>query len=118
MVATEECAALDLNAVVTGGRDGFAAYVVSGDSMPEIPHGSLIFVDTWAEGRNGSVIAAEVNGQICVKKFERSERRLRLVSTNDIYPPREIMHNEIFRVLGVVKAHLVFHTLLLASLMA
>lgn len=98
---------LDLNEVITHGREGFIAFEVTGDSMvAEIHPGNLIFVDSWAAPENGDIVAASVNGQTCVKFFKRTNQRLYLVPANSSYPSREITQKDNFRVLGVVKGHL------------
>lgn len=107
---TGEHQMLDINELITGGREGFVAYPVTGDSMLDrIPPGSIVFVDTWAEPRHGSIIAADVDGLVCVKVFECSDRGLYLVSSNAEYIPRKITRNESFHILGVVKSHLALH---------
>jgi phage repressor protein C with HTH and peptisase S24 domain len=96
---------LDINALVTGGREGFAAFEVTGDSMVDHIHaGYLVFVDTWAEPRNGDIVAAVVNGLTCIKIFQQSTRGLYLVSANTECPPANILD-----VLGVVSASLVVY---------
>lgn len=81
--ACEDSKKLDVAELITGGREGFAAWRVTGDSdMPVIQPGYIVFVDTWAAPRNGSMVAAMVNGLVCVKKFEHTPTRLRLVSRN------------------------------------
>lgn len=94
---------LDINFLVTSGREGFFAFEVTGDSMVDtIKPGALVFVDTWAEPRNGSIIAADVNGLTCIKIFQYSSSGLYLVSANIEYKPKEITSGDSFRVLGVV----------------
>lgn len=101
---------LDVNALITRGRDGFIAFEVTGDSMIDhIRPGNIIFVDTWAEARNGDVVAATVNGLTCVKILQRSTRGLYLVSANADYTPREITARDTFAVLGVVRGHLALY---------
>jgi phage repressor protein C with HTH and peptisase S24 domain len=101
---------LDVNALITRGRDGYIAFEVTGDSMLDHIHpGNIIFVDTWAEANNGDVIAATVNGLTCVKIFQRSTRGLYLVSANTEYKPREITAHDAFAVLGVVRGHLALY---------
>ena len=97
---------LDINALVTGGREGFVAYEVTGDSMADqIPPGSIIFVDTWVEPRHGDVIASSVNGLVNVKIFQQTQNgRLYLVPANEKYAPREITNQDSFQILGVVKS--------------
>jgi|GEM_PF-5570625 len=101
---------LDLNEFITGGREGFMMYEVTGDSAsPDIRPGYLIIVDTWAEPRNGQYVASVINGLTCVKIFQQSTRGLYLVSKNAEYTPRRVTHQDSFRVLGVVRGHMAVH---------
>lgn len=103
----EDFTLLDLNLLITKGREGFVAFEVTGDSNhPDIQSGYIVFVDTWAEPRNGDYVASTVNGLTCIKKFSIAGRSLRLVSTNQKYPPREVTAADTFSVLGVVRGHL------------
>jgi SOS-response transcriptional repressor LexA len=99
---------LDINKLVTGGREGFVAFEVTGDSnVPDIRPGNIIFVDTWAVPKNGDIIAATINGLTCVKEFEFTQQGLYLVSKNRKYPPRKVRPEDDFSVLGVYCGHLV-----------
>lgn len=101
---------IDLNALITNGREGFTSYYVSGESMdPTIPTGSLVLVDPYCQPHNGDPIVAIVDNKITVKTFQFEERRLYLVPTNPTFQVREVRPNEDLRILGVVTAHLVFH---------
>lgn len=98
---------LDINEMITGGREGFVAYEVTGDSMVDrIQPGNIIFVDTWAQPSNGQIVAAFINGLVCVKVFQRSRRGLYLVSSNAAYKPKEIHATDAFHVLGVIRGNL------------
>lgn len=102
---------LDVNELITRGREGFIAFEVTGDSMVGHIHpGNLVFVDTWAEPRNGDVVASNINGATCVKYFHRSDRGLYLVSANRSYSPREITRRDAFSILGVVRGHLALYS--------
>lgn len=95
---------LDLNAYVTKGRDGYIAFEVTGDSMIEyIRPGALVVVDTWAEPKNGDVVASTVNGLTCITIFQNTRRGMYLVSANGNYQPKRVMPEDSFRVLGVVR---------------
>lgn len=101
---------LDVNELITRGREGFVAFEVTGDSMVDHIHpGNLVFIDTWAQPKNGDIVASSVNGLTCVKRFQHSHKGLYLISANTEYQPREITANDNFHVLGVVKAHLALH---------
>lgn len=98
---------LDINFLVSGGREGCLAFVVTGDSMQEDIHeGFIVFIDTNREPRNGDTVAVSVNNETCIKIFEREQQRLYLVPKNDDYPTREVKPSDSFHILGVVTSHL------------
>ena len=100
-------ALLDLNALVTRGREGCVAFVVTGDSMrSDILPGYIVFIDTNAQPNNGDTVAVNVNGQNCIKIFQHSAQRLYLVPRNNDYPALEIRPSDDLHVLGVVTSHL------------
>ena len=106
----EDFQMLDINELVTKGRDGFVSFEVTGDSMVDNIHpGYLVFVDSWAEPKNGDIIASSVNGLTCIKIFQHSPHGLFLVSTNKNYLPRQVTAGDSFRVLGVVRGHLALY---------
>ena len=108
-VCDDGFALLDLNFLITGGRENFLAFVITGDSMREDIHpGNIVFVDPNAEPQNGDTVVVNINGENCIKIFERSVTRLYLVPMNDAYPTREVRPTDTFHVLGVVKSHLAF----------
>ena len=97
---------LDLNFLLTGGRDSFVAFIVTGDSMrPDIFPGNIVFVDTAAEPRTGDTVVVNVNGENCVKVLEHTARQLYLVPKNGEYPTLEVKPTDSFHILGVVKGH-------------
>lgn len=101
---------LDINEMITKGREGFGAYELTGDSAdPAIKHGYLIFVDFWAQPHNGQFVAATINGLTCVKEFHHSHRGLYLISKNPSYKPRQITPADSFHILGVVRGHLAIY---------
>lgn len=104
---SEDHELLDINELITGGRDGFAAYIVTGESMvDEIRPGQMIFVDTWAEPVNKDIVVSCVNGLINVKIFQRRSRNLYLVPKNPTYATQAVKHTDDFHILGVVKGHM------------
>lgn len=106
---SEDFEPLDVNNLITKGREGFIAFILDGTSMlPHIRHGDLVFVDTWAIPQNGDTIVSNVNGQNNVKTFENSGRGLFLVPKNTEFKERQITQQDAFHVVGVVRAHLAF----------
>ena len=107
---------IDIAELVTNGREGFVAFIVDGDSMvDEIRPGSIVFVDTWAEPRNGDIVATVVNGCNSVKIFQRDTHGLHLVPKNPEHPPRTVQPTDALHILGVVRGSLfLFRTAMLA----
>lgn len=106
---SEDSEPLDINFLLTQGREGFIAFILDGTSMlPHIRSGDLIFVDTWAVPKNGDTIVSNVNGLNTVKKFENSGRGLFLVPQNGEFDEVEVTARDSFTVVGVVRAHLAF----------
>jgi SOS-response transcriptional repressors (RecA-mediated autopeptidases) len=98
---------LDLNDLITGGREGYIAYRVTGDSMLEnIKPGYIVFVDPYCEPKHGDIIVSRINGKNCVKIFEKNTKGLYLVPANKIYKPVRVTKSDDFQILGVVKGHL------------
>lgn len=105
---SEDFEPLDINFLITSGRDGFVAFILDGTSMlPQIQTGDLVFVDTWAVPKNGDTIVSNVNGCNSVKILETG-RGLYLVPQNGEFPTREIVPTDNFHIVGVVRAHLAF----------
>ena len=98
---------LDVNELITKGKDYFVAYPITGDSMvPTIPSGSVVFVDPMALPQSGQPVVCRLNGLYSVKYFRRSGPRLYLVPANGDYETREVFERDDFEVMGVVKANL------------
>lgn len=100
-VDVEDTELLDINALITGGKETFVACSVDGNSMVDlIQPGDIVFVDTAAEVRNGSIILAIVNGYNYVKIYKAP---LTLVSANDDYEPTEVRPpKDTMHIVGVV----------------
>jgi repressor LexA len=62
---------------------------VQGDSMRDegILDGDLVAVQRTREARNGQVVVARLDGEITIKRFERSASRIRLLPRNPDYAP-------------------------------
>lgn len=101
---------LDVNELITKGREGFIAFEVTGESMIDRIHpGNIVFVDTWIEARNGDIVAIEVNGRTSVKFFSSSRRGLYLVPANPMYSKQQLTHKDSCHVLGVVRGHMAIY---------
>jgi SOS-response transcriptional repressor LexA len=100
-------ALLDVNKLISGGREGCVAFVVTGESMREdILPGYIVFVDTNKEARSGDTVVVSINGEICVKILKHEQQRLYLVPKNGSYPVREVQPSDSFHILGVANGHL------------
>lgn len=78
---------------------------ISGNSMePDIRDGSTAFVQSRSTIEPGSVGIFLLNGEAFCKRLEvdRCEGKVRLVSINKAYQPREIEEFDDFRTLGLV----------------
>ncbi len=83
---------------------------VKGDSMTGagIHHGDLLIVDRSLAPASGRVIVAALNGELTVKRLQRSRGRITLKSENSAYPDIPVNDDHELQIWGVV-AHVV-HT--------
>jgi DNA polymerase V len=83
---------------------------VKGDSMngAGIHHGDLLIVDRSLEPASGRVIVAAINGELTVKRLQRSRGKVILKAENPAYPDIIIGDEQELQIWGVV-AHVV-HT--------
>lgn len=77
---------------------------VQGDSMEGagIFSGDILVVDRSVEPNRGHIVVAAINGELVVKKLERSGSSLILVSENDAYAPIVVGESEECFIWGVV----------------
>ena len=77
---------------------------VTGDSMigTGIHSGDLLVVDRSLEPADGNVIVAVLDGDLTVKRLQKHNGTLRLLSENPIYQPIEITEQQSFEIWGVV----------------
>lgn len=101
---------VDLNELVTGGKEGFFTVSIVGDSMEtEIRHGDLVVVNTNLSPNFGDVVVVSVNGAYTVKIYQPFRNGLHLVAANKQYQTRTITKKDSCEVFGVVTG--VFHSL-------
>ena len=83
---------------------------VKGDSMTGagIHHGDLLIVDRSLEPLSGRVVVAALNGELTVKRLQRSRGRITLQAENPAYPDIAVSDGHDLQIWGVV-AHVV-HT--------
>lgn len=94
---------LNLNDLIEHPAATFFARV-AGDSMIQagIHHGDIIVVDRSLEPSDGTVVVAAVNGEMLIKRVNRTGERLFLLAENPDYLPLEITDEMDFSVWGVV----------------
>ncbi|HRJ90066.1 MAG TPA: S24 family peptidase [Pyrinomonadaceae bacterium] len=98
---------LDINQIITGGREGIIAYRVSGDSMrEEIRPGDYVFVDPQCEPKNGDTVVCRINNQNVIKIFQNGSAGLFLVPRNPEFVPLRPTPQDDVQILGVVLWHL------------
>jgi repressor LexA len=76
---------------------------VEGDSMIEdgILDGDLVGVQRQAEARNGQIIVARLDGEVTIKRFERTEDGIRLLPRNPAYAPIPVGAAQDFIIEGI-----------------
>ena len=76
---------------------------VKGDSMRDdgIFDGDLVAVKRASEARNGQVVVARIDGEITIKRLERSKVRIRLLPRNPEHAPIEVRAGQDFAIEGV-----------------
>ncbi|MEN1939796.1 transcriptional repressor LexA [Luteimonas sp. MJ174] len=76
---------------------------VKGDSMRDdgIFDGDLVAVQRASDARNGQVVVARIDGEITIKRLERTRARLRLLPRNPDYAPIEVPAGSDFAIEGI-----------------
>jgi DNA polymerase V len=95
---------LDLNELLIKNPPATFFVKVAGDSMTGagINDGDTLIVDRSIEAVNGKIVIAVVNGELTVKRLEKSNNSYRLVAENPNYSPLEINEENQFEIWGVV----------------
>lgn len=76
---------------------------VKGDSMRDdgIFDGDLVAVQRASDARNGQVVVARIDGEITIKRLERTRSKLRLLPRNPDYAPIEVSPGADFAIEGI-----------------
>ena len=76
---------------------------VKGDSMRDdgIFDGDLVAVQRASDARNGQVVVARIDGEITIKRLERTRSKLRLLPRNPDYAPIEVAPGSDFAIEGI-----------------
>ena len=95
---------LDLNSFLIKHPAATFFLRVEGDSMVDagINSGDILIVDKSITAKNSSIVIAVINGELTVKRIQKSGKKLYLVPENEKYPPIEIMPDMDFQIWGVV----------------
>jgi DNA polymerase V len=95
---------LDLNDLLIDQPEATFFVRASGDSMlgAGIHDGDLLVVDRSVSDYDGRVVIVAINGELAVKRFERSGRLGKLHSENRNYSPIAIRDGDSVKVWGVV----------------
>lgn len=76
---------------------------VQGDSMIEdgILDGDLVAVHREAEARNGQIVVARLDGEVTIKRFQRTAEGVRLLPRNPAYEPILVRDDQDLAIEGV-----------------
>ena len=76
---------------------------VQGDSMIEdgILDGDLVAVHRGAEAHNGQIVVARLDGEVTIKRFQRTEQGVRLLPRNPAYAPILVRPDQDLAIEGV-----------------
>lgn len=79
---------------------------VKGDSMigAGINNGDVLLVDRSAKAVEGSIVIAEVNGKLVVKRLQYGYNQFALISENKKYAPIFVNKDDDFHIWGVVQS--------------
>ena len=77
---------------------------VKGDSMIKagIHSGDILVVDRSVEAKDKNIVIAVLNGEFTVKRVCIKDKKLFLLSENEVYKPIEVREDEHFEIWGVV----------------
>ncbi|PXX51066.1 LexA family protein [Aquitalea magnusonii] len=95
---------IDLNAHLVSHPASTFMVTVKGDSMINagIHDGDLLIVDRSLQARSGKVVVAVINGELTVKRLEKTASGLFLMPENPAYAPIEVPEEAALFIWGVV----------------
>jgi DNA polymerase V len=96
---------IDLNKQLIGNKPATFFMRVSGDAMvgAGIFHGDVVIVDRSLKAANGKVVIASLNGELLIRRLERTFNKIRLVPETTRLSPIDIdISGAEFSVWGVV----------------
>lgn len=113
----EASASLDLNHLITNGSQHWISFEIDGGSeIPEIPVGTIVFVDEKEKPYLNCAMVVQIAGKYYVRCLREEDRELKLVSANGrrIHESTEPQFGR-GKFLGVVGAHLVLYHIVCAE---
>ncbi|HSC52746.1 MAG TPA: translesion error-prone DNA polymerase V autoproteolytic subunit [Phnomibacter sp.] len=95
---------IDLNEELIRNKPATFFFRMSGDAMVEagIYDRDILIVDRSIHAANGKVVIAAVNGELLVRRLEKTINKIRLLADNKKLGPMEVQHDQDFSVWGVV----------------
>lgn len=95
---------VDLNAYLVKHPASTFMVTVKGESMRDaaILDGDVLLVDSAIEARSGKIVVAVLNGELTVKRLEKTARGIRLMPENPDFRPIEVPEDASFFIWGVV----------------
>lgn len=97
-------AEIDLNTLLVRRPDSTFMVTVKGESMRNaaINDGDMLLVDSAIEARPGKIVVAVLNGELTVKRLEKTATGIRLMPENPDFAPIEVPEDASFFIWGVV----------------
>lgn len=95
---------IDLNEELIRNKPATFFFRMSGDAMIDagIYDRDILIVDRSIHAANGKVVIAAVNGELLVRRLEKTINKIRLLADNKKLNPIEVQHDPEFSVWGVV----------------
>jgi DNA polymerase V len=94
----------DLSEEMMPDQDEYFTVTAKGDSMigAQIYDGDLLIAKVSETANSGDIVIADIDGEYCVKIYDRRGDSITLRSANPEYDPRTIKEGALFRILGIV----------------
>jgi len=95
---------IDLNEQLIRNKPATFFMKVQGSSMINacIHHGDIVIVDRSIKPESGKIIIAVIDGEMLIRRFEKTMNRIRLIPETPKLSPMEINHESDFSIWGVV----------------
>ena len=95
---------IDLNEQLIRNKPATFFMRVSGNSMVNagINEGDIVIVDRSLKAQNGKVVIAVIDGEMLIRRYEKTLNRLRLIPETPKLSPIEVNEFSDFKIWGVV----------------